>query len=87
MQASLVDSDAIVAEVMQRWPASVPVFVEFRMACPGCVFSPFVTVREAARAYGVQLDELLACLEDTIRPEAMPANNEDRAEAPAGKER
>lgn len=62
-----IDGDAIVAEVMQRWPASVMAFVGLRMACPGCVFSPFVTVAESARSYGVPADELLARLKESIR--------------------
>jgi len=41
-----------VSEVMARWPASVRFFTARRMACPGCVMAPFMTLREAAREYG-----------------------------------
>lgn len=43
----------IVDDIMTRWPTSVSVFLRHRMACPGCVMAPFMTVREAAREYGL----------------------------------
>jgi hybrid cluster-associated redox disulfide protein len=43
----------VVDDVMARWPESVSVFLRHRMACPGCVMAPFMTVREAAREYGL----------------------------------
>jgi len=43
----------VVGELMNRWPDAVPVFIRHRMACPGCVMAPFMTVREAAHEYGL----------------------------------
>ncbi len=60
-------ADLLVAEVMQRWPQTVSVFVRRRMACPGCPAAPFETVAEAAAIYGMPVDELLAelrCIAD-----------------------
>lgn len=42
-----------VADVMEKWPASVAVFNRRRMACPGCVMAPFMTVAEAAGSYEI----------------------------------
>ena len=55
-----------VAEVMDRWPVSVGVFNRHRMACPGCVMAPFMTVAEAANAYGLPPAELAADLVEAI---------------------
>ena len=52
----------MVAEVMERWPVSVGVFNRRRMACPGCVMAPFMTVAEAAISYGLSPEELEADL-------------------------
>lgn len=41
-------------------PGAVRVFLDRRMACPGCDMAPFETVGEAARIYGVDPRELLA---------------------------
>lgn len=46
--------DTIVAELMSARPETVPVFIRHRMACPGCVMAPFMTVAEAAKEYRVQ---------------------------------
>lgn len=43
----------VVGELMTQWPGAVPVFIRHRMACPGCVMAPFMTVREAAHEYGL----------------------------------
>ena len=48
-----------VAEVLQRWPQLTQLFLERRLACPGCAMAPFDTVREVASAYGIDLAGLL----------------------------
>jgi hybrid cluster-associated redox disulfide protein len=58
-----------VDDVMARWPETVPVFHRRRMACPGCVMAPFMTVAEAARSYAQPEDELAADLARAIPPE------------------
>jgi hybrid cluster-associated redox disulfide protein len=55
----LPDVQAIsVAELMDRWPAVVPVFVAHRMACVGCVLSPFDHLDDACRIYNLQTADL-----------------------------
>lgn len=48
----------IVADLMSRWPQTVPVFLNRRMSCPGCLMAPFMKVSEAASEYGIATDEL-----------------------------
>lgn len=54
-------------ELIRRAPASAQVFLRYRMSCPGCLLSPFMTVDEAAGEYGVEPGtlkrDLLACFE------------------------
>ena len=50
----------LIAEVLERWPPTLAVFLHRRMACPGCAMAPFMTVAEAAACYGVPPAELLA---------------------------
>ncbi|WP_375284349.1 DUF1858 domain-containing protein [Marinicauda pacifica] len=65
----------IVADVMNRWPQTVPVFVRHRMACPGCIMAPFMTVTEAALEYGLKPDALAADLADAMAlAQAGPAS-------------
>jgi len=56
----------VVADVMNAWPQTVPIFVARRMACPGCLMAPFMTVTEAALEYGFEPDVLAADLKRAI---------------------
>lgn len=63
----------VVGDLMNQWPDAVPVFIQHRMACPGCVMAPFMTVREAAHEYGLDpkalAGELAAAMgEPDLRP-------------------
>lgn len=64
----------IVGDVMERWPQTVEVFVRRRMACPGCVMAPFMTVAEAARSYDVPDGDLADDLADAIPVAGTPAS-------------
>lgn len=57
--AELTMADLTMAELMRGRPAVVPVLLRHGLACPGCVMAPFMTVREAAEAYGLELGALL----------------------------
>ncbi len=61
------------ADLMRDRPAVVPVLLRRGLACPGCAMAPFMTVREAAEAYGLDLDALLDDLADaSLTPSAVP---------------
>jgi hybrid cluster-associated redox disulfide protein len=59
--------DLTVAEVLDRWPQTIPVFLHHRMACAGCVMAPFETLADVAAIYGLQLSRFLSELQQTIR--------------------
>jgi len=54
--------DDIVGEVMTAWPATIRVFLDFRMGCVGCPISSFHSVEEACREHGIDHDTFLAAL-------------------------
>jgi hybrid cluster-associated redox disulfide protein len=54
--------DDIVGEVMTAWPATIRVFLDFRMGCVGCPISSFHSVEEACREHGIDHDAFLAAL-------------------------
>lgn len=54
--------DKIVGEVMTARPATIRVFLDFRMGCVGCPISGFHTVNDACKEHGVDRDEFLAAL-------------------------
>jgi len=55
-------SNQLVSEVVATHPATASVFVSHGMACVGCAFARFETVREAAIAYGVNPNAVAASL-------------------------
>jgi hybrid cluster-associated redox disulfide protein len=56
--------DDIVGEVMTARPATIRVFLEFRMGCVGCPISGFHTVDDACKEHGLNRDEFLARLRE-----------------------
>jgi len=57
-----VGFDDTVGEVMAGCPATIRVFLDFRMRCVGCPISALHTVDDACKEHGVDRDELLAAL-------------------------
>jgi hybrid cluster-associated redox disulfide protein len=55
-----INSQISMADLLNRWPKAVPVLIRRRMYCVGCSMSPFETVEEAARIYGLAAEELIA---------------------------
>jgi len=45
-------ADLSVAEMMERWPQTIPFFFRYRMACVGCPIAPFETLVEVAAVCG-----------------------------------
>ncbi|WP_374433627.1 DUF1858 domain-containing protein [Tabrizicola sp.] len=62
----LDDPDLPLAEIMRRWPATVPVFLARGMLCVGCVIGPFHTVDDACEEYGIDPGTLLAELRAAV---------------------
>ena len=51
--------DMTVEQVMNRWPDSVRVFLDFGMDCVGCPIAAFHSVEEAGREYGIDAHAIL----------------------------
>jgi hybrid cluster-associated redox disulfide protein len=60
--ADKITADSLVHEVIDRYPGSVTVFVQYRLQCIGCYISPFHTIADVAREYALGLDPLLTDL-------------------------
>src|SRR6188472_2310460 len=61
-----------VDEVMRLWPATIRVFLDFRMGCVGCPIATFHTVADTCREHRVNRETFLAALRD-----AAAAKNPD----------
>jgi len=62
MRKSALTLDMTVDQVMNRWPASVRVFLDFRMRCVGCPIAAFHSVEEASREHEIDGHAFLSSL-------------------------
>jgi hybrid cluster-associated redox disulfide protein len=63
-----IEGESLVDEVMRRFPATIRVFLDFRMHCVGCPIGCFHTVDDACREHGVDGPLFL----DALRAKAAP---------------
>jgi hybrid cluster-associated redox disulfide protein len=66
MEQPQLAAHLIVADVLARWPQTIPVFMRHRMACVGCSIAPFETLAEVAAIYELDLNCFLNELKQTI---------------------
>ena len=52
----------IVGDVMTTSPATIRVFLDFRMGCVGCPIAGFHSVDDACKEHGIDRDKFLAAL-------------------------
>jgi hybrid cluster-associated redox disulfide protein len=69
MEYAQLTADLTAAEVLERWPETIPVFFRYRMACVGCPIAPFETLAEVAAIYGLDRECLVNELRQTIQRE------------------
>jgi hybrid cluster-associated redox disulfide protein len=55
-----------IAELMNRWPLTVPVFIKYRMYCVGCSMAIFDTLEEAIDIYRLPREDFLEDLRAAI---------------------
>jgi hybrid cluster-associated redox disulfide protein len=72
--------DLPVADVLDRWPATVRTFLDHRMACLGCQFNTFDTLREALAIHQVATDAFLADIQRILGRSAMPMLGSDSSQ-------
>ncbi len=61
-----VNLSSVVAEIFERWPNTVDLFVQHRMSCPGCYLAKFEPLNGALLIYNIPTQEFLEALEQII---------------------
>jgi hybrid cluster-associated redox disulfide protein len=59
--------ETLVDDVMRDSPATIRVFLDYKMACVGCPIGCFHTVEDACREHGVEETGFLAALQASAR--------------------
>ena len=63
MRKNMHIADMTVDQLMTRWPASIRVFMDFRLGCVGCPIATFHSVEEASREHNIDGGAFLAALQ------------------------
>jgi hybrid cluster-associated redox disulfide protein len=59
----IIDLSEPVDDIMRRFPATIRVFLDFRMSCVGCPIGPYHGIEDSCREHGVDRDAFVASLE------------------------
>lgn len=54
-----ITKDTLIGELVRNVPASIPVLMEYGMACVGCPSSQMETIEEAAMVHGLDFEHLM----------------------------
>jgi hybrid cluster-associated redox disulfide protein len=57
-----ISSHLLVEDVMTRWPATIRVFLDFKLGCVGCPISSFHSVDDACHEHGIDAGNFMAAL-------------------------
>ena len=67
-----IDSYLLVGDVMTRWPATIRVFLDFKLGCVGCPIASFHSVDDACREHGIDEPSFTAALRGAVdKPEGL----------------
>ena len=64
-----ITKDAIIGDILDIAPETAPLFLSIGMHCLGCPSSRGETVEEACMVHGVDVNDLLAKLNASIKPQ------------------
>ncbi|MFO8052116.1 MAG: DUF1858 domain-containing protein [Thermoplasmatota archaeon] len=54
-----ITKDMGIAEVIQKYPHLVPVFIQHGLGCIGCAMANFESIEQGASAHGMDVDALM----------------------------
>ncbi len=63
MKKIALTADMTVDQVMNRWPATMRVFMDFKLSCVGCPIAAFHSVEEASREHKIDGAAFFAALQ------------------------
>ena len=61
-----ITKDMSIVEIVQTYPDTVEVLMNAGMGCLGCAASHFENIEQGAMAHGINIDSLIAALNEAI---------------------
>lgn len=62
----MISKDMTIAEVVQKFPQTIPVFQQFGLGCIGCSIANMETVEQGSTMHGLDTDALIEALNDAV---------------------
>lgn len=64
--AETITREMTIAEVVQKYPQTVPVFLAHGLMCFGCAIARFESIEQGAMAHGIDVDALMKDLNAAV---------------------
>jgi len=61
-----ITKDMKIGQVVEKHPETVSVFMKHGLGCVGCAVARFENIAQGARAHGIDVDALLADLNEEV---------------------
>lgn len=61
-----IHSYLLVDDVMTRWPATIRVFLDFKLSCVGCPIASFHSLDDACREHGIDENSFMTALRGAV---------------------
>lgn len=71
--AEPISRDMTIAEVVNKYPQTVPVFLAHGLMCFGCAVARFENVEQGALAHGIDVEALMKDLNAAVSEESASA--------------
>lgn len=62
----VITKDSSIIEAVQQYPQIVEIFQDYGLGCVGCMAAHFETIGQGAGAHGINVDALIADINDAI---------------------
>jgi hybrid cluster-associated redox disulfide protein len=65
-EQQVISAEMSIGDVVSKYPDTIHVFFRHGLGCVGCAVARFENIRQGAMAHGIDVDELMKDLNDTI---------------------
>ena len=63
---STITKDMGITEVVQKWPQTAQVLMDYGMGCLGCAAAHFENIEQGAMGHGIDVDALMIALNKAV---------------------
>lgn len=65
---AIPDQSWTVAQLLSKYPQTAQAFYQLKTDCVGCILSRFCTLKSVAKAYDLELEQMMATIQQMVNP-------------------